>query len=788
MIFSLLLKSESNIFISRCGVIYLNSRGKKDEGPTSHKELSKPLLVCRQLYRELSQMLYTENTFEFVDGYHEALRFLEGIGPRRRALISAVSLTEPSLASEAYWDYWFEKEKDTRSKTDTRVDDAANRVYSLLAESRCLQKLYIYANEVEFETVSAQQDWEREMGQWPFRSTTAPKMALDSEALGRIMASIGISARVRDLSRELTGLAALQELRGLNEVIVQDANFQNITPSGDILPDQLLRQNRPFAAELSALLRQPKPLAEGEDERNLPAAKIRWRSKHETFLKKVSDATKDSVEDEDGERKPEESGAKDGNKCHKEDPSSQSTACPQPMTPTKNTAGRDSEPNTPRLAELRYGHHTLLSQFTYEKHRKRYPTNQSRFSVHCAARLTAPFDFVHAPDRDWPPPSVILRRPVKTPNLLSIPKELRLRIFSYLLKSDSSIVVKEYGTRQSPPSLSFEKRAFAHQRDLDCPLVPYHDEDGKYEAYHWDLLRPLLVCQLLHDELMPYFYTENFFEMYHGYRSAITFLKGIGPRRRRFISNVSLTEPSAKSDGYSVNKTNADAELLYSLLGQSCQLRRLHINAVEIRFEEFYGYRDIVKDTVISHPLIFAREDPKEDDCKKNYEADMTPYSGIKDLRKELPGVASLQTLRGLKEVIMRDANFRDAHDKDGNMLDERLMEQNRPFGEELVKLLKRPKISIPGLSELDIPANSKWAKKLREKRRLLEASAENAANGGNAKRVRNGKRKAPEKSEEGNGTQNEEVAAENLDEGKGKKGTPASEKRKVLGERSPNT
>ncbi|KAL9118310.1 MAG: hypothetical protein Q9187_005148, partial [Circinaria calcarea] len=665
MIFSMLLKSDSNIFISRCGVIYLNSHGKNNQGPTSHEELLKPLLVCHQLYRELSQMFYTENTFEFVDGYHEALRFLEGIGPRRRALMSGVSLTEPSLASEVYWDYWFEEERDTGCKKGTRVDDAANRVYSLLAESRCLQKIQIYANEVEFESVSAQQEWECELGQWPFRSLTAQKIALNPEALKRMMASIGSRARVRDLSRELTGLVTLQELRGLKEVIVQDANFQNITTSGDVLPDQLLRQNRHFAAELSALLRQPKPLAEGEDERNLPAAKIRWKSKHDIVLEKVSDVAKDGVEDEDGKIKLEESGVIDGSKRHKEDSSSQSTACPQPTTPSKSTAGRDTELKTPRLAELRYGDHTLLSPSTYEKHRKRRPTNQSRFSVHCAARLTAPFDFIHAPNRDWPSPSVVLRRPMKTSNLLSIPKELRLRIFSYLLKSDSSIVVKEYSTRQSPPSLSFEKRAFTHQRDPDCPLVPYYDEDGKYEVYHWDLLRPLLVCQLLHDELMPYFYTENFFEMHHGYSSAITFLKGIGPRRRRLISHVSLTEPSAKTDGYSIKKTDADAELVYSLLGQSCQLHTLQINAVEIRFEEFYGYRDAVKDTVISHPLIMARENPKEDDCKNNYEADMTPYSGIKDLRKELPGIASLQTLRGLKEVIVRDANFRGAHDQD---------------------------------------------------------------------------------------------------------------------------
>ena len=238
-----------------------------------------------------------------------------------------------------------------------------------------------------------------------------------------------------------------------------------------------------------------------------------------------------------------------------------------------------------------------------------------------------------------------------------------------------------------------------------------HMVSYKSSIWHWDLLKPLLVCRQFYDECMPVFYKKNLFQFSSGYalnsgleyrqfghyRTMARFLQEIGPQRRKFIGGISISDKDIENIK---ELPRYHARLSFDLLGQSCHLRRmeLEISTLHLGDMEIWGrtYTDYSRHVEIQREKIWACQDG------------VTKWWYIianKNLRVSLPGFAPLEKLRGLKEVVIWDRNTKGLVDPNGNKSDGRLPRGGALFEQRLIRRVTQPKIVLPHEDRADVAA-----------------------------------------------------------------------------------
>ena len=296
--------------------------------------------------------------------------------------------------------------------------------------------------------------------------------------------------------------------------------------------------------------------------------------------------------------------------------------------------------------------------------------------------LVSQYSFIHPPDATWPPHSIRLRQPANTTPLLSIPLEIRLKIFSYLLISESNVEIMH------PP------REIAYGNGLlQLTKQNLANETEKYTVRHGDLLRLLQINRQLYTELMPFFYQRNTFECSE-YRYLRSFLSGIGLQRRKCIRSVVISHAYPCGNKY--------AGPAYRLLGDSCCLSKLHIKVFD----------RCTKGSSEAPYIIFG------------------DFSGLPwewsfvDLSITLPGLPGLKRLRGLDDVVIQSIY-------DGNPTNPWLMSTGSPiegkdnqiFVKDLIKVIKSPKDLVEGEDARDIAGKKRTLKELAQSRREARLS-----------------------------------------------------------------
>ena len=224
---------------------------------------------------------------------------------------------------------------------------------------------------------------------------------------------------------------------------------------------------------------------------------------------------------------------------------------------------------------------------------------------------------------------------------------------------------------------------------------------GRYgRQEHEGSLQCLLVCRLFYEKGVEIFYRYNDFEIHFGYKAIVKFLRGIGPFRRSFLSSVIISDLSPTSKGYAT--ADRDARAAYSLLKQ-CPLKELAIWANELVLrdvepeweDDWHAGRDSPwwqrSRYESGFPTAVVRARPERDRTG----GELTPYERVKNLKKELPGIAVLKELRGLESVSVGDINLLDADMEDGNEYGEvnegELMPENHRFERWLQRTLTKP-------------------------------------------------------------------------------------------------
>ncbi|MCJ1376533.1 hypothetical protein MMC20_007776 [Loxospora ochrophaea] len=243
--------------------LYFFKDGEKRKEP--HKETTAVFLACRKLYEVAMPLFYSNNEFMFnsPSSYDYLVKFLEGIGPRRRRFIGRICIVD---------------EDDRGYSPRSR----ATLGYRLLGQSCHLRSLELRIK--EFELAKRHLD----------PPNLQPKVCWGKYNPAHKTAEWVQYYHIRDLNKYLPGLKELREFRGLKEVTLWNAHTRHVQDrTGKEFEGSLFAENRPFESELVQLMTSPKFLLDGEDERDVPARR-RTRDLQ---------AKKRELEDESGDSK-----------------------------------------------------------------------------------------------------------------------------------------------------------------------------------------------------------------------------------------------------------------------------------------------------------------------------------------------------------------------------------------------------------------------------------------------------------------------------------------------------
>ena len=207
-----------------------------------HWEITKPLLVCRQIYLELMPMFYKQQKFVFPR--IETLgKFLHGIGGHRRKFIRNVVVSD----------------EDSTPRT-------AIQAYKLLGESSHLQNLEIMLDSCEYiigdrslRARSRLQSFYSKVWAWVPEINSYAPLLIDRE---------------RYLEDELDGIEILRKFRGLKSFIITDRHLiDRLDENGEICPtkDSILEYKQAFGEDLAMHITAPKAIVPGIPQDCIPA-------------------------------------------------------------------------------------------------------------------------------------------------------------------------------------------------------------------------------------------------------------------------------------------------------------------------------------------------------------------------------------------------------------------------------------------------------------------------------------------------------------------------------------
>ena len=261
-------------------------------------------------------------------------------------------------------------------------------------------------------------------------------------------------------------------------------------------------------------------------------------------------------------------------------------------------------------------------------------------------------------------------------SLISLPIELHVQIFRYLLKSYHGDI------------LVMNRRLHVAKQQYSGP--PEDEWDiGTIHLRHSQWTRLFLISSYLYETQIRIFYAENCF-IFDSCATMASFLSTIGRTRRRYVSSVVLYEgPRCLEE---------DGIRAFKLLGSSHCL--IHL---EIRFEQLVGNCHQLEE------FVAAKDDPNaEDNIWLDWHVSGTKAKVGPGCGRYLPvwdwyydEVRVLQDLRGF-EVLEK---FRGLETL--TFLERRLLEPpyDKGEGEYLIKRTTKPKRLASGQDEFDVAA-----------------------------------------------------------------------------------
>ncbi|MCJ1433045.1 hypothetical protein MMC27_002404 [Xylographa pallens] len=249
--------------------------------------------------------------------------------------------------------------------------------------------------------------------------------------------------------------------------------------------------------------------------------------------------------------------------------------------------------------------------------------------------------------------------PAKTPSkgrkFLDLPMEVLLLIFRHVLRTptgDGILVMKTSCSTTKRVELHFAAVEPRRGEGTDWELATYH-------LTHAQMTWSFMICRALYREQMNLFYSENQF-VFASFRDMGTFLKRIGPSRRKHIGSVVICDDTSYGDlepgQYHLPKstdpliTLRAAREAWTLLGESQYLRRL-----EIRFEEYVNiaFPDIhAAGSTTDFPTISGSSGKIGTDRMTDDEEWEWHYTDVEEFR-HLPGINIVKRFRGLNEVVI---------------------------------------------------------------------------------------------------------------------------------------
>lgn len=186
--------------------------------------------------------------------------------------------------------------------------------------------------------------------------------------------------------------------------------------------------------------------------------------------------------------------------------------------------------------------------------------------------LSRPQVFIHAPNLEWPEPTAA----DLAPKLLTIPLEIRQKIFSFLLVAGGPIKI---------PGDRFMKFPSPHYQPEEIDMK---ERKGGGRIRYWEVTQPFLICRQLYHELMPMFFSLNTFEFLTALALPILedFLRGMGRERRKYVGGIHLVDDSVVKeiqtlfwDRFCARRPPAKlSKKAYRLLGESRKLKYLSIS------------------------------------------------------------------------------------------------------------------------------------------------------------------------------------------------------------------
>lgn len=230
-----------------------------------HWELTRPLILCRQLFHELMPLFYGCNKFYFP-GVAYLKNFLKGVGARRRELIRHVIIGELEGSVKS-----------------------AEHTFRLLGESCRLQNLEISLDTCQYSDLLTT----------GFPPELFPRVWCydPKEEKSRLC----IIEEERDLSK-IEGVKVLRRLRGLKTFILKDRHLiDDRTKDGSICPikSRILKNLEAAQNSLGDLMRLPKQGPPFVDGSGIPAMLPATREVHKFVLTELWELLKDILEQRD---------------------------------------------------------------------------------------------------------------------------------------------------------------------------------------------------------------------------------------------------------------------------------------------------------------------------------------------------------------------------------------------------------------------------------------------------------------------------------------------------------
>ena len=290
--------------------------------------------------------------------------------------------------------------------------------------------------------------------------------------------------------------------------------------------------------------------------------------------------------------------------------------------------------------------------------------------------------------------------PAKIPSngrkFLELPMEVLLMIFRNVLRTptgDGILVLKTSCSTTKRVELHFAAVEPRRGEGTDWELATYH-------LTHAQMTWSFMICRALYQEQMNLFYSENQF-VFASFRDMGTFLKRIGPSRRKHIGSVVVCDDTSYGDlepGQHHQQKSTDplitlraAREAWALLGESQYLRRL-----EIRFEEYVNivFPDIYPPgSTTELPKITGSAGKIGTDRMADEEEWGWHYTDVEEFRR-LPGISIVRRFRGLSEVVIVERQTLSA-----------LRDENNAFVAKFKAMLTSTKQFTAPTTENQVPA-----------------------------------------------------------------------------------